>query len=262
MTATVVLLATSIVYRSRFVDTPYIEHPFPSDVETVMAADELAEFAARSCDQSWQPDRPTNHEYLRRMIVQEDYSALEHASATFWIVGISRSLASELTKHSGLAYSQLSQRHADPIFFGYVMPPAYRDSREATEAVEDISDDAADAYGFLVGHGVANGLSLQEAKDAARCVLPNCTETTLVVTGNMRTWRDVIDKHNRPSADAEIRELTQEILRRLKEVAPNSFQDMNIRTSRISEEVWNAANPPLSIGVASPPLSPVSERAA
>jgi thymidylate synthase (FAD) len=43
----------------------------------------------------------------------------------------------------------------------------------------------------------------------------------------VRAWRDVIAKRNHPAADAEIRELARELLRQLKDVAPNSFRDMH-----------------------------------
>lgn len=261
MTAQAVLLATTILYRERFADTPYTEHPFPSDVETVMAADELAEFAGRSEDESW--DRPhsasaTNRRYLEKALIHEHYSVLEHASATFWITGVSRSLTAELIRHSGLAYSRLSER-TDQSDADFVVPPVYRTSKEAIEAVGDIFDDSRDAYRFLVARGIANGLSVREARDAARCVLPGCTETTILVTGDMRTWREVIDRYNVPAADAEIRELAQSLLRQLAEIAPNSFQDMVPRGPThtvLTDEVWNAANPPISVA----PLSLVNER--
>lgn len=232
MTAKAVLLATTILYRERFADTPYTEHPFPSDVETVMAADELAEFAGRSCYQSWDRPNPataTNRDYLRSIITREHYSVLEHSSATFWITGISRSLTHELIRHRHLSYSQLSQRFVDSAEADFVLPPAYRGDEDAHNAVDDCFDFALEVYESLVERGEASGLSRKEAREAARCVLPNCTETTIVVSGNMRTWREVIDKRNTPGADAEIRELSQEILRQLKQVAPNTFQDMPIR---------------------------------
>lgn len=256
MSAQAVLLATTILYRERFAETPYTEHPFPSDVETVMAADELTEFAARSVNESWDrpnPNTATNRAYMRALIVREYYSAMEHASATFWITGISASLARDLTSHSGLSYSQLSQGQTDNTTADFVLPPAYRHSEDAHNAVDDAFDFSLEVYESLMERGLANGLSVKEAREAARCVLPNCTETTLVVTGNLRTWRDVIDKRNSERADAEIRELSQELLRQLKDVAPNAFQDMTIRGPRsmgvsvlASEEDWEAANPTLS----------------
>lgn len=257
MTATAILLASTVVYRERFADTPYTEHPFPSDVETVMCADELAEFAGRSGNQSWDRPNPataTNHDYLRAIIVQEHYSALEHASATFWITGISTASAHDLTSHRGLTYSQLSQRHMDVAEADYALPPAYRLASEPTDIVDEIFDDAVDAYAYLVTRGLANGLSLKEARDAARSVLPNCTETTLLVTGNMKTWREVIDKNGRPGADAVLRLLSQDLRRQLEDVAPNTFQDMPLTGVLVSSLTTGGSSLSLQ--------SPVAVRAA
>jgi thymidylate synthase (FAD) len=48
----------------------------------------------------------------------------------------------------------------------------------------------------------------------------------MIVTGNMRAWREVIEKRNSPAADQEIRELAEQLLAMLRSVAPNTFQDM------------------------------------
>lgn len=229
MTARALLLATTVIYRDRFADTPYTEHPFPSDVETVMAADELAEFAGRSCYGSWNrpnPNTATNHDYIRSILVKEHYSVLEHASATFWITGISRSLTHELIRHRHLSYSQLSQRFVDSREAEFVTPPAMvHDEDMTTDLAEHFADSVA-LYEDFVDILTEKGYSRKEAREAARAVLPNCTETTLVVTGNMRTWREVIEKRIAPGADAEIRSLAGQILRQLKQVAPNTFMDI------------------------------------
>jgi thymidylate synthase (FAD) len=70
------------------------------------------------------------------------------------------------------------------------------------------------------------GVPRKVARQTARAVLPNMTETKILVTGNMRAWRDVIAKRNTPFADSEIHALAAELLHQLKELAPNTFQDM------------------------------------
>ncbi|MFB6392592.1 FAD-dependent thymidylate synthase [Polymorphospora lycopeni] len=63
------------------------------------------------------------------------------------------------------------------------------------------------------------------ARQAARAVLPNATETRIVVTGNYRAWRHFIGMRATEHADVEIRELAVECLRQLQRVAPNVFTD-------------------------------------
>ena len=71
-------------------------------------------------------------------------------------------------------------------------------------------------------------LRRKQARQAARAVLPNATETRIVVTGNYRAWRHFIAMRATEAADVEIRELAVECLRQLQRVAPNVFADFTI----------------------------------
>ncbi|MGH7444009.1 MAG: FAD-dependent thymidylate synthase, partial [Longimicrobiales bacterium] len=61
-------------------------------------------------------------------------------------------------------------------------------------------------------------------------VLPNATETKIVVTGNARTWRHFIELRASESAEAEIRVLAMQVLRALQLEAPHIFGDYAIRS--------------------------------
>jgi len=52
----------------------------------------------------------TNMGYMANILKQQHYSIMEHASATFYIEGVSRNLTHELIRHRHLSYSELSQR--------------------------------------------------------------------------------------------------------------------------------------------------------
>jgi thymidylate synthase (FAD) len=84
-------------------------------------------------------------------------------------------------------------------------------------------------------------LRRKQARQAARAVLPNATETRIVVTGNYRAWRHFIALRATEHADVEIRELAIECLRQLQRVAPNVFSDFVISTLPDGSEV--AASP-------------------
>jgi thymidylate synthase (FAD) len=127
-----------------------------------------------------------------------------------------------------LSFSQLSQRYVDESNVDFIMPPALKDNTQIREEsnVDEFVFDARLLYTNLVRVFLKQGLSRKEAREAARCVLPNMTETRIVVTGNHRTWREVIAKRAHPAADAEIQELARELLRQLKLIAPATYQDM------------------------------------
>lgn len=68
----------------------------------------------------------------------------------------------------------------------------------------------------------------KSAREAARSVLPNATETKIFVTGNARSWRHFIELRGDIHAEAEIRALACDVARLLKKEAPNLFGDYEI----------------------------------
>jgi len=68
----------------------------------------------------------------------------------------------------------------------------------------------------------------KSAREAARAVLPNATETKIFVTGNARAWRHFIELRGDVHAEAEIRALACDVCRLLKEEAPSLFGDYEV----------------------------------
>ena len=71
------------------------------------------------------------------------------------------------------------------------------------------------------------GYKRKQAREAARAVLPNNVETRIVVTGNARAWRDMLKKRLDPAADAEIRQVSQMLLKELKKLGGAIFDDFD-----------------------------------
>ncbi|AXC33315.1 ThyX-like thymidylate synthase [Mycobacterium phage Dublin] len=196
-------------------------------------ADELAEFAGRNCYRSFDRPNPAtreNKDYLAHILEVGHESVLEHASATFYIEA-SRSVLAELTRHRHLSFSVVSQRYVDPIPLGAHLPPAidtlenpYRE--EALIELRRAATATEAAYDKIHRILTDAGLPRKQAREAARAVLPNMTNSPMVVTGNHRAWRDVLKKRWHTAADAEIRELAGELLKQLRRVAPNTYQDI------------------------------------
>lgn len=128
---------------------------------------------------------------LVRLLVQSGHmSALEHASFTFGIDGISRACSHQLVRHRLASYSQQSQRY---VHFsdvdGFIMPPAIEADPEAREVFLDAIRNATGAYDRLVELGRERGLEKEAIQEDARFVLPNAAETRIVVTMNARELR-------------------------------------------------------------------------
>ncbi|WP_026424020.1 FAD-dependent thymidylate synthase [Actinokineospora inagensis] len=217
------------------------EFSAPSDVPWTTDADggeALAEFAGRACYQSWRKPNPataTNAGYIRHIIEVGHLSVLEHGSVSFYISGISRSLTHELIRHRHFSYSQLSQRYVPEKDAAMVEPDVIAADPElharflaAAQAAQDAYNDLLTGLEQKFADVPSATLRKKQARQAARAILPNATETRIVVTGNYRAWRHFIAMRATEHADVEIRGLAVECLRQLQKAAGNVFADFVI----------------------------------
>ena len=63
------------------------------------------------------------------------------------------------------------------------------------------------------------------ARQAARSVLPNATETKIFVTANARALRHFLEQRGAAAAEPEIRKLANKVLDVLQKESPNLFGD-------------------------------------
>lgn len=220
----------------------------------------VAEFAGRACYQSFNRPNPktaTNKGYLHHIQEQKHDNVLEHASAGFYITGISRTCSHELVRHRHFTYSQLSQRYVDGKDSLFVVPQAiinefralvehqYPDEtpvnpytdEECTydDVVEHLAEKWAkemreaaverytDVVEFIGDEDALIKLAKKQIRQAARSELTGATETRLVMTGNYRAWKGFLQQRISPAADVEINDLAVDILNKLAALAPNVF---------------------------------------
>ena len=233
--------------------------------DTDIDAERLAEIAGRVCYMSFAKPRPGgNKAYIDHILEVGHGSVLEHAVFSLLITGVSRSLTHELVRHrAGFAYSQLSQRFVDESDCKFVEPQVIAEDPElhqiwleavasAQESYKKLSDGMAAKLAqskpkeiFCKPVKPADGMHVKQsdgfaakiidttlhrkrAREAARSVLPNCTETKIVVTGNARALRHFIEMRGSIHADAEIRRLAVAVLDKLRDAAPNLFGDYTV----------------------------------
>lgn len=197
----------------------------------------LAEFAGRLCYMSQaNPAHRDTREYLENIKKQGHGSVLEHACYSMLLEGVSRSLTHELVRHrAGFAYSQLSQRYVDESHASFVVPPAIIGDEALETAWRTEIEDAQRAYVALVEQlmqrygWVADRVHRRKmAREAARSVLPNSTETKIVVTANARAWRTMLELRASEGAELEIRRAAIAILALLRAEAPGFFSDFEV----------------------------------
>src|SRR5215213_3316200 len=197
----------------------------------------LAEFAGRLCYMSQHnPANRATRDYLENIKKQGHGSVLEHANYSLLLEGVSRSLTHELVRHrAGFAYSQLSQRYVDESEASFVVPPAIAGDDALETAWRSQIESAQSTYVDLVAklmerYGwVADKVHRRKmAREAARAVLPNATETKIVVTANARAWRTMLELRSSEGAELEIRRMAVAVLRLLGVEAPGFFSDFEI----------------------------------
>ena len=206
-------LSVQVIAQTQF--TPPADVPWETDVDGGQA---LAEFAGRACYQSWDKPNPataTNAGYLRHILEVGHLSVLEHGTVTMYLTGVSRSLTHELIRHRHFSYSQLSQRYVPERDAAFVEPAVIAEDPGAARALPrrhrrgTLPPTPSCSRGWRSASPTSRTRPLRrkQARQAARAVLPNATETRIVVTGNYRAWRHFVAMRASEHADVEIREL-------------------------------------------------------
>ena len=221
------------------------DHGVSWSSDSEVASEVVTETAGRVCYMSFAKPRPGgNSAYLTHIKEVGHGSVFEHAVWSFLITGVSRTLTHELVRHrAGWAYSQLSQRYVDESVAEYVEPDIIANDPELHALWLDAVSHAHDAYVKLAERLNAKLADPQAAaaamlppdadrttrrktaRQAARSVLPNATETKITVTANARALRHFLEQRGSVYAEPEIRKLTNVMLDILQKDAPNLFGD-------------------------------------
>jgi len=194
------------------------------------------EAGGRLCYLSFGKGRRSNAEYIGNIIAQKHGSVLEHAVWNFIIAGVSRSFTHELVRHrAGWGYSQLSQRYVDESTANFIEPDIIAGDERLHAVWLRAIEASHQAYLELV-EGLAEKLRHMEdgtqrrrlARQAARSVLPNATETMIFVTANARALRHFVELRGSQWAEVEIRKVALQVLRLMQREAPNLFGDYEV----------------------------------
>ncbi|MER3417372.1 MAG: thymidylate synthase (FAD) [Gemmataceae bacterium] len=213
------------------------EHGVAWQTDTEVAAERIVETAGRVCYMSFARPRPGgNAAYIRHLLEAAHGSVLEHAVWSLLITQVSRSLTHELVRHrAGWSYSQLSQRYVDESVAEYVEPDVIAEDPELHALWLEGIKQAHDCYVRLAARLEAKfqgepdrTMRRKLARQAARSVLPNATETKIFVTANARALRHFIEMRASRHAEVEIRKLAVKLLLVLQQEAPHLFGDYEL----------------------------------
>lgn len=155
-----------------------------------MTASEFISYCARVSNPANQFNVMTAPKLLAYCIKHGHWSIFEQASMTVEIV-TSRAIAAQIIRHRSFCFQEYSQRYATAL----EMEPVELRTQDlknrqasggafnqewASNAVADVTFRAWNLYRELISQGVS--------RETARMILPMCTQTTIYMTGSVRSW--------------------------------------------------------------------------
>jgi len=163
-------------------------------------------------------------DFIRQVVASGHESPLEHVKFTFSIEGVSRVLTHQLVRHRIASYSQQSQRYVRESEFDYLIPPSIEEDECLKDVYVGTMKKIQEAYDRLIKKFEEKGRRGETAYQDARFVLPQATETKIVVTMNCRELLHFFKERCCSRAQWEIRDLAEAMLRLCKQSLPAVFE--------------------------------------
>ena len=167
-------------------------------------------------------DTTDNAAYIRRVLASGHTSIAEHASFTFGLEGVSRTLLAQITRHRVASFSVQSQRYvsvAGAEVFDYVLPPRIR--ALGPEAEEKFAWQMKTMQRWYDEWSEALG---QDSAEDARFVLPGAAATRIVMTMNARELLHFFSLRMCNRAQWEVREAAWRMYELVYPLAPSVFE--------------------------------------
>ena len=195
-----------------------------------LTPEEFIVYIARVSNPANQLNTETGPKLLKYLINHKHWSPFEHISCTFEIV-TSRAIAAQILRHRSFTFQEFSQRYAE---ITELEPIEWREQGKTNRQVGDkpVILDAAlqlqvsaaqkqsyDAYQALIKAGIA--------KESARMILPLNTQSTIYMTGTLRSWIHYLELRCEEGTQKEHRLIALDIKKRLEEEFPETFKVIN-----------------------------------
>lgn len=170
-------------------------------------------------------DKEKEAEFVRRVVSSGHESPLEHVKFTFAIEGVSRALTHQLVRHRIASFSQQSQRYVKADDFDYIIPPLIEKDKKLKSEFLKIIDEVQRSYNKILEILKEKSITGEKANQDARFVLPQATETKIVVTMNCRELIHFFKQRCCTRAQWEIKDLADRMLEICKEKLSSVFSE-------------------------------------
>lgn len=192
-------------------------------IEGVKNAEDLVAYCARVSNPNNQLNKKTSQKLLKYLIKHKHWSPFEMVSMTLEIK-TSRAIAAQILRHRSFSFQEFSQRYSealsscpielreqgktnrqvgDEVIDPVIMDEYYsKTTRSASEVLKSYTDFAFKIYEDLIKSGVA--------RESARMILPLSTETTMYMSGSLRSWIHYIDLRSQEETQKEHRQVADD----------------------------------------------------
>ena len=197
--------------------------------EAVDAIYRNIEAAGRTCYKSEDKITPESAKKFVRALIKRGHEAMiEHASMTVRFT-VDRGVSHELVRHRIASFAQESSRYCNysQDKFGNeitVVKPCFWEEDSPTYQIwKAAMERAEDSYFVLLAQGAT--------PEEARAVLPNSLKTEVVVTANMREWRNIFKLRAAGTTGKphpQMVEVMLPLLKTCQELMPELFDDIKV----------------------------------
>lgn len=189
-----------------------------------LTAEEFIVYTARVSNPSNQLNVETADKLLKYCIKHEHWSVFEQCSLTVEIQ-TSRDISAQIIRHKTFAFQEFSQRYS------VVTELESFDIRKQADKNRQSSSEILNLDGETINRVVkhlTDGVTLYNeiiekggARECARKILPLCTQTTLYMTGNIRSWIHYLSLRTKTDTQLEHRNIANEIKQSFVKLFPN-----------------------------------------
>lgn len=191
-------------------------------IERLTTAEDLVVYTARVSNPSNQLNLDTGEKLLRYCIEHEHWSVFEQVSFGVEII-TSRMISAQILRHKSFSFQEFSQRYASVQKFEPVeiRRQADKNRQSSTDVIDDpyctalvnqVTLFCKEAYDKLLARG--------SARECARAVLPMCSQTTIYMTGTLRSWIHYVVLRKKPNTQKEHRLIAEEVYKILQKEFP------------------------------------------
>ncbi len=193
-----------------------------------LTPEEMVVFTARVSNPGNQHNHQTADKLIAYLIKNKHWSPFEMVSMCVEIK-TSRAIAWQILRHRSFSFQEFSQRYAEVVDMEPVQlrKQADKNRQSSTETFDPHIELEGDASRVIATHLLdcqtlyRKLLDAGVAKECARMVLPLTTQTTIYMTGTVRSWIHYLQQRIDPHTQLEHQQVALEVLRIFSKQFPN-----------------------------------------